>query len=97
MLTNNIAAVILSGALFGTLSGWGSRLALRKVLLSSDKVFYLVFTSGFFIRFAPLLGGICMLRRQKVILIVSFTVSFILVQMAFEAFPLKKNGIKRNS
>ena len=97
MLTNNIPAVILGGALLGTLSGWGSRLALQKVLRSSDKIFYLVFTSGFFLRFALLLAGICMLRHQKVILIVSFTVSFILVQMAFEAFPLKKNGIKRNS
>lgn len=96
-MINNIPAVILCGAGLGTLSGWGSRLALKKVLDSSDKIFYLVFTSGFFVRFALLLGGICMLRRQKVILIISFAVSFILVQMAFEAFPLKHNGIKRNS
>ncbi|MDD5209219.1 MAG: hypothetical protein PHV36_07525 [Elusimicrobiales bacterium] len=96
-MINNIPAVILSGAALGTLSGWGSRLAMKRVLNSSDKIFYLVFTTGFFLRFALLLGGICMLRHQKVILIVSFTVSFILVQMAFEAFPLKKNGIKRNT
>lgn len=92
-----MAAFILCGAALGALSGWGSRLALKKALQASDKVFYLVFTSGIFLRFALLLAAICMLRHQKVILIISFTVPFILVQMAFEAFPLKHNGIKRNS
>lgn len=96
-MINSIPGVVFSGAALGALSGWGSRLALKKVLHSSDKIFYLVFTSGFFIRFALLLGGICMLRDQKVILIISFALSFILVQLAFEAFPLKHNGIKRNS
>ena len=96
-MTASPLAAALYGAAAGALTGWLSRLALKKVLNSADKVFYLVFTSGFFIRFALLLAGICMLRHQKVILIVSFAVSFILVQMAFEAFPLKHNGIKRNS
>ncbi len=96
-MINSIPAVVLCGAALGALSGWGSRLALKKVLDSSDKVFYLVFTSGFFLRFALLLAAICVLRHEKVILTISFTGSFILVQMAFEAFPLKHNGIKRNS
>jgi len=96
-LINNIPALVLSGAALGALSGWGSRLALGNVLNSSDKVFYLVFTTGIFLRLALLIAAICMLRHQKAILIISFTVSFILIQMAFEAFPLKQNGTKRDS
>lgn len=97
MTINSLPAAILGGAALGALSGWGSRLALKRVLGSPDKIFYLVFTSGFLLRFALLLAAICMLRNEKAILIISFTGSFILVQMAFEAFPLKHNGTKRDS
>jgi len=96
-LINNIPLVLVCGAALGALSGWGSRLAMKRALNSSDKVFYLVFTTGIFIRLGLLTLLICLLRHEKGIIIISFTVSFILVQMAFEAFPLKHNGIKRNS
>ncbi len=96
-MINSVPAGILSGAALGVLSGWGSRLALKKTLNSADKIFYSVFTAGFFCRLTLLLSAVCLLRQKKYIIIISFMVSFILTQLAFEAFPLKKNGIKRNS
>ncbi len=84
-MTGGAAGAIAYGAALGALSGWGSRLALKKVLNSPDNKFYLVFTAGFFVRLAVLIAAVCMLRHEKGILIISFTGSFILVQMIFEA------------
>lgn len=87
----------LYGALTGALSGWASRLALKRVLNSGAAVFYAVFVAGVLARLALLAAAVCLLRHEKHIMIALFAVPLILVQMVFEAFPLKKNGIKRNS
>jgi len=87
---------VLLGALTGGLSGWLSRLAVGKVLNSSHIVFFSVYAGGLFARFLLLAGGVFFLRHEKYIIIIAFAASLIIVQTAFEAFPLK-NGFKRNS
>lgn len=98
-MTASPLAAALYGAAAGALTGWLSRLALKKVLNSADKIFYSVFAAGLFCRLALLLAAVCLLRHEKYIIITSFAGSFILLQTVFEAFPLsnKQNGIKRNS
>ena len=85
----------LYGALAGALAGWLSRLALKKALPSSDAVFYSVFVGGIFARLALLIAAVCLLRHEKYIIIAAFASSLIIVQMVFEAFPLK-HGTKTN-
>ena len=85
----------LLGAAVGAASGWLSRAALKRVLDSADRVFYSVFAGGIFARLLLLSVGICLLRRENNIIIILFSAVMILVQMVFEAFPLK-HGIKRN-
>ncbi|MDD5210696.1 MAG: hypothetical protein PHV36_15015 [Elusimicrobiales bacterium] len=87
---------VLYGAALGALSGWLSRLALKRVLRSSDKVFYSVYGAGLAARFAVVLGAVWLLRHEKYIITVLFAVSLILVQMVFEAFPLK-HGTKTDT
>ena len=84
------------GALLGALAGWLSRLALKKVINSSDAVFYSVFVGGIFARLALLATAILMLRHEKHIIIILFAACMILVQMFFEVFPIK-HGTKRNT
>lgn len=95
-MIHTIPAGIVCGAVLGVLSGLGSRLVLKKFLNSADKVFYSVFVAGFFCRLALLIAAVCLLRREKYIIIILFAVSFILLQTAFEAFPLK-HGPKTNT
>lgn len=90
------ALAALYGALAGALTGWLSRLALKKVIDSSDTVFYSVFVGGIFARLLALAGVICALRHEKYIIIVLFSACMILVQMFFEIFPVK-HGTKRNT
>lgn len=78
------------GAALGAALGWGSRLAHKKVLYSTDAVFFSVFVGGIFVRLAALVAAICPLRHEKYIITTAFAAAFILVQMAFEVFPLKK-------
>lgn len=85
----------LYGALVGALAGWLSRRALKRFLNASDKVFYLAFGAGMLARFLLLLLCIWFLRHEKYIIISSFAFAMILVQMLFEAFPLK-HGTKTN-
>jgi len=87
---------MLCGAALGALSGWGARAALKKVLRAADAVFYAVFAVSFFCRLALLLAAVCLLRHEKYIIVIAFAVSFVLVQLAFEAFPLK-HGPKINT
>ncbi len=89
-------AAVFYGALTGMISGWLSRLAVGRVLNSSHMVFFAVYAGGLFLRFLLLAAGVFLLRNEKYIIIVAFAASLIIVQTAFEAFPLK-NGIKRNS
>lgn len=86
----------LYGALAGTLFGWLSRRALKRVLNSGDAVFYSVFVGGIFARLALLAAAVCLLRHEKYIIILAFASSLIMVQMGFEVFPLK-HGTKRNT
>jgi len=85
---NGVAGGILGGAALGALSGWASRLALKRALNSSDRIFYSVYTAGFFCRLALLIAAVCLLRHEKYIIVVAFAFFFILLQTAFEAFPL---------
>jgi hypothetical protein len=91
------AAAAAGGAALGAASGWLSRLALKRALGSSEAVFYSVFVGGIFCRLGLLVGAVCLLRFEKCTIIISFAAALIVVQMLFEAFPLKKNGIKRDS
>ena len=86
---------VLYGALAGTAAGWLSRQALKKALSSSDAVFYSVFVTGIFARLALLIAAVCLLCHEKYIIVVAFASSLIIVQMVFEAFPLK-HGTKTN-
>ncbi|MDA8131422.1 MAG: hypothetical protein M0011_07970 [Elusimicrobia bacterium] len=92
-LTPGTAA--LYGALAGTAVGWLSRLSLKRVLDSSAKIFYSVFAGGILARLLLLSAAICLLRHESNIIIILFSAAMILVQMVFEAFPLK-HGTKRN-
>ena len=87
---------VLYGVLAGAASGGLSRLAVRRVLASSHLVFFSVYAGGLFLRFLLLAAGVFFLRHERYIIIIAFAASLIVVQTAFEAFPLK-NGIKRNS
>ena len=84
------------GALLGALAGWLSRLALKKVINSSDTLFFSVFVGGIFARLGLLAAAICLLRHEKHIIIILFAACMILSQMFFEAFPIK-HGTKRNT
>ncbi len=86
----------LGGALAGAAAGWLSRLALKRVLGSADKVFYAVFLGGIFARLALVVCAIWLLRRESYTIIVLFTAALIAVQMFFEVFPIK-HGTKRDS
>lgn len=95
-MIHTVTGGLVCGAALGALSGWGSRLALKKVLKSSDAVFYSVFVSGFFCRLALLAAAVCLLRHEKYTIIVAFAVLFVLLQTLFEVFPLK-HGLKTNT
>lgn len=95
-MSGPVWAAALCGALTGAVSGWLSRLAVGRVLNSSHAVFFSVYAAGFFLRFLLLAAGVFFLRHERYIIIAAFAVPLILVQTAFEAFPLK-NGTKRNS
>lgn len=96
-MISSVPAAVCYGAALGLLSGGASRWALKRALDAPEAVFYSVFVGGIFCRLALLAAAVCLLRHEKYIIIAAFVVPLILVQMAFEAFPLKKNGIKRNS
>ena len=96
-MINSAPAAVFCGAALGAASGWISRRALASALAASDTVFYSVFTGGIFCRLAVLAAAVCLLRHEKHIITIAFAASLILVQMIFEAFPLKFNGIKRDS
>ncbi len=86
----------LCGGAVGALSGWLSRLALKRVLGASDTVFYSVYGAGLLARLLLLVGAVCLLRHESYTIIVLFSAALILVQTFFEAFPLK-HGTKRDS
>jgi len=90
-------AAAVYGAALGALSGGASRWALKKALAASEAVFYSVFVGGIFLRLIVLVAAVCLLRHEKYIITIAFAASLILVQMVFEAYPLKYNGIKRDS
>ncbi|HAT73321.1 MAG TPA: hypothetical protein DCS63_10960 [Elusimicrobia bacterium] len=96
-MINSTPAAVLYGAALGAMVGWATRLALGRGLKAPEAVFYSVFVGGIFIRLFVLVAAVCLLRHEKYIIIIAFAVSQILVQTIFEAFPLKYNGIKRNS
>lgn len=96
-MINSVLAAGSCGAALGAALGWISRRALSRALTAPEAVFYSVFVGGIFCRLAVLLAAVCLLRHEKYIIIIAFAAALILVQMAFEAFPLKYNGIKRNS
>lgn len=89
-------AAALCGAAAGALTGWASRLVLRRFLASPDRVFYAVFGAGMAVRFLLVAAAVCLLRHENYIIIVLFTAAMILVQMFFEVFPLK-HGTKRDT
>lgn len=95
-MTGSPWAALLCGALTGALSGWLSRVAVRRVLEASHLVFFSVYAGGLFLRFLLLAAGVFLLRHERYIIIIAFSASLIVVQTAFEAFPLK-HGLKRNS
>ena len=95
-MTLTPVSAALSGALTGLASGWLSRLALKRVLHSEDKVFYSVFAGGILARLSLLACAVWLLRRENYIIIVLFSVALILTQTVFEAFPLK-HGTKRDT
>lgn len=79
----------LYGALLGAAAGGLSRLALKRVINASDKVFYSVFVGGVFARLGVLAGAVCLLRRESYTIIFLFIISMLLSQLIFEAFPIK--------
>lgn len=79
----------LCGALAGAAAGWLSRLALKRVINSADKVFYSVFVGGIFVRLGLLAAAICLLRAEKYIIIILFAACMVAVQTVFEVFPIK--------
>jgi len=87
---------VLYGGALGALSGWLSRLALKKALNSSDKVFYAVYGAGLFARLALVVAAVCLLRHERYIIVVAFAAALIIVQMLFEVFPLK-HGTKTDT
>lgn len=91
----SLPAAAFYGALCGALTGWASRSALKLVLGSSDKVFYSVFVGGVFVRLGLLAAAVCLLRHEKYIITATFAACMILVQTAFEAFPVR-HGPKSN-
>lgn len=91
------ASAAVAGAAAGTLVGWLSRLALKRTLLSADTVFYGAFFCGLFGRLGLLAASVWLLREEKYIIIVLFAGTMVLAQTIFEAFPLKRDGIKRDS
>lgn len=95
-MTDSPLLAALYGSLAGALTGWLSRLALKRVIDSSEKVFYSVFVGGIFARLLVLAAVICALRHEKYIIIVLFSACMIAVQMVFEVFPIK-HGTKRNT
>jgi hypothetical protein len=44
-----------------------------------------------------LVAAVCLLRKERYIIIIAFAAAVILVQTAFELVPLRKNGSERNS
>lgn len=86
----------LYGALAGTAAGWATRLALRRVLHSSNSAFYAVFVCGFFARLCLLAAAVWLLRHEKYIIIILFAACMVAVQTLFEVFPLK-HGPKSDS
>jgi len=93
----SVFAAVLCGAALGALSGGLSRWALKKALAASEAAFYSIFVGGIFLRLALVVAAVCLLRHERYIIVIAFAASLILVQMFFEAFPLKYNGIKRDS
>jgi hypothetical protein len=86
----------LAGATLGALAGWLSRSALKRVLHASDPVFYSVFVGGVFARLLLLIAAVWQLRRESYTIIILFIAPMVVVQMFFEAFPLK-HGPKSDS
>ena len=85
------------GAAFGLFNGALSRLALRKALDKTDKIFYAAFAAGFFWRLMFLVASIWLLRDKKYIILLPFTGALIFTQFIFEVVPLKRNGIKNHT
>lgn len=95
-MTGSAWTAVFCGALAGAVSGWLSRLAVGRVLNSSHLAFFSVYAAGLFLRLLLLGAGVFFLRHEKYIIIAAFAAPLIVMQTAFEAFPLK-NGLKRNS
>jgi len=96
-MIDSVRTAVLSGLAVGVFNGALARWSLKKTLNSPDAVFYSVFAGGLLYRLVFLAGSVWFLRREKYIIIVPFAVSLILVQLIFEAVPIKKNGIKRDT
>lgn len=87
---------VLAGIAAGSFNGALSRWALKRTLGSADAIFYSVFAGGLFYRLCFLAAAVWLLRSEKYIIVVLFTLSLIAVQVVFEVIPLKRNGTKRN-
>lgn len=97
-MLDSFPTAILLGFACGTVNGALTRWTLKKTLSSPDTVFYSVFAAGLLYRLCFLIGSVWLLRREKYIIVVSFTVSLILVQLVFEVVPIgDNNGAKRDS
>jgi hypothetical protein len=95
-MIDSVWPAVLSGLAAGTFNGVLARWSLKKTLNFPDAVFFSVFAGGLLYRLVFLASSVWLLRREKYIIIVSFTISLILTQLIFEAVPIKKNGTKRN-
>ena len=84
------------GAGFGALNGVLTRRALQKARNKSDKVFYGIFTAGFFWRLVCLIGAVWFLRDKKYIILLPFTGAMVFTQFIFGVVPFKekKCGVK---
>ncbi len=88
-MTSSPWLAALAGAALGALAGWLSRLALKRVICSSDRVFYSVFVGGIFARLGLVAAAVWQLRDKNYKIIVLFIAPLVLAQMIFEAFPIK--------
>jgi hypothetical protein len=70
---------------------------MKRLLAASNGAFFAAFAAGILVRLSVLVAAVCLLRKERYIIIIAFAAAVILVQTAFELVPLRKNGSERNS
>jgi|GEM_PF-1528716 len=95
---SKVIQYLFLGAALGIFNGFISRYSLKKVILSSNRVFYSVWIIGLIYR---LLFWICAalwlyFSGKNSIIIMLFSISLIFFQFIFEVFPVK-HGNKPDS